>query len=887
MRFISVVIFVCLVNPYALFSQNITGSVTDNSQNSVSFASIQLIEVSSNKIISFTQTDSKGNFLLKSDNSSFPLKVKVSHLSYESQELILQSFSEEKLNIRLDLRANKIEDVVIESRAYDVIERNDTLKYNLKNLLNGSELKLKDIVNKLPGLSIDSDGKIRFNGKTIDHLLLDGDEFFRENHQIANENITAEMIEKIELLKNYQDFSSIKNFETSQIALNIGLKDSYKEKLKGNTELEGGYDKRYKSHNNLYNFGGKSKFNLIANANNTNYSVISLNDYLNIRNTTGKNILQEQSDSGFRSVTEKDLPSFLFSTDNIHTKDLKNYTLNFTNKINEKERIEFISVFNHIKQTENTNSLSVFFNNSDSDLQNTESIKGKSAFFSNVFKYENKINDNSYFKLNSYLFIGSDNQKQNLQTLFLFNQDNIFFDNNLKLKSNKFGVNTLYKTKISDKVLLEGLLFNDYNFSTTTKDLHSSSVFDWFDYDQNHINQKTKSDIISFGVQGKTTIRTNIGALSLRLQSLLDNEKTNNSNQISEQYNFENSYIRTENTLGAVFNSQLFKQKLRYTAGLDFSNNNHSVASEFDKSINVILPDVSLSYRITNHISTSVGYKSSLGGYSSLNFLSGNIIENYRTELISNNLIPVKLITDIYNYNLSYINIPQNIFSGLNLSHSSGRKNISKTFENNSIFTREQYNFLDLQKSTSMIYTFEKKFYDVPYGLKLSSFNTETQMSSLINNEISNNTILQTSNNLEIKSYYKKSGFNFNIGIEYMNNISKNTILNSTNKSNLEKISPFLNFNGAVLNKKVNWSINSNYHIFSSSLVSSNEILDIGFKVIYNHNSRFDFYVHTNNILNIRDNNTKNSIITNQSFVQETIMNTLSGYVNFGFMFTF
>src|SRR5690554_886415 len=257
MRFISVII--CLIIPYILFSQSITGVVTDDSQSPISFASVQLIEITSNRIISFTQSDSKGNFSLKSENSSFPLKVKVSHLSYESQELILQSFSEEKLNIRLDLRANKIEDVVIESRAYDVIERNDTLKYNLKNLLNGSEIKLKDIVNKLPGLSIDSDGKIRFNGKTIDHLLLDGDEFFRENHQIANENITAEMIEKIELLKNYQDFSSIKNFETSQIALNIGIKDGFKEKFKGNTELEGGYDKRYKSHNNLYNFGSKTK----------------------------------------------------------------------------------------------------------------------------------------------------------------------------------------------------------------------------------------------------------------------------------------------------------------------------------------------------------------------------------------------------------------------------------------------------------------------------------------------------------------------------------------------------------------------------------------------------------------------------------------------------
>src|SRR5690606_30465393 len=375
--------------------------------------------------------------------------------------------------------------------------------------------------------------------------------------------------------------------------------------------------------------------------------------------------------------------------------------------------------------------------------------------------------------------------------------------------------------------------------------------------------------------------------LSLRLQSLSDNEKVKNNNQISQLYNFENSYIRTENTLGAVFSSQLFKQKLRYTAGLDFSNNNHSVSSVFDKSINVILPDISLSYRISNHLNASIGYRSSLGGYSSLNFLSGNIIENYRTELIANNLIPQKLITDTYSSSLSYVDVKKNIFSILSLSHSNGRKNISKTFENNSVFTREQYNFLDLQQSTSLIFTFEKKFYDIPYELKVSSFTNKTKMGSLINNETSNNTVYQSTNDFGIKSYFKKSGFNFSAGIEYINSISENATSNLIHKSKLEKISPFLNFNGLILNKKVNWSINSNYHIFKSSLVSSNEILDIGFKVIYNHNSKFDLYLHANNILNIRENNTKNSILSNQNFVQETIMNTLSGYVNLGVIYSF
>src|SRR5690606_19988530 len=102
MKFISTILCVCL--SYFLFRQHIIGNITYNSQNPVSFAGVQLIESQSNKIIFFTQTDREGNFLLKSNASYFPLKIKVSHLSYEPQELTLQSYPKDKLTIRLEAR---------------------------------------------------------------------------------------------------------------------------------------------------------------------------------------------------------------------------------------------------------------------------------------------------------------------------------------------------------------------------------------------------------------------------------------------------------------------------------------------------------------------------------------------------------------------------------------------------------------------------------------------------------------------------------------------------------------------------------------------------------------------------------------------------------------
>lgn len=181
-KLLRILIILCF---HFTYSQNITGFVKDSLQNPVVLANVQIIQ--NNK---FTQTDVNGSFNLKVENIKLPISLKISHLSFETKEILIENF--DPIKIILESRINNLKEVILSSKSFDVIEKNDTLKYNLKQLLNGSEVKLKDVLEKLPGISIDDNGKIRFNGKPINNLLIDGDEFFKENHQLATENLTAE-----------------------------------------------------------------------------------------------------------------------------------------------------------------------------------------------------------------------------------------------------------------------------------------------------------------------------------------------------------------------------------------------------------------------------------------------------------------------------------------------------------------------------------------------------------------------------------------------------------------------------------------------------------------------------------------------------------------------
>jgi hypothetical protein len=855
------------------YSQNITGFVQDSLQNPIVLANIQIIE--NNK---FTQTDVNGSFSLKAENLKLPFSLKISHLSFETKEIIIGNF--DPLKIILQPRINNLKEVVLSSKSFDVIEKNDTLKYNLKQLLNGSEVKLKDVLEKLPGITIDDNGKIRFNGKPINNLLIDGDEFFKENHQLATENLTAEMIEKIEVLKNYQKFSTINGFESNGVtALNIGLNNKFKNIFKGNSENELGYKKQYKTHNNFFNFGKKVKFNLLTDLNNTNYSVISVTDFISLKKNIGKKIIGEANSSGL--ILEDELPPFLFSNDDAKTKDLKNYTLNYTNKINTKKRVEFVSILNKLNTFQQTEKIQTFFQENSPNILKTEKNDGSSLFFSNTFTFENKINKNTFFNLNSYLNYSKNKQSDDLLNLFDSFQNS--FINNHKIDNILFGFNTTFKKKISEKTLFETIVYNDFENNANNRNFKSNEVLSQFDILKNTLEQNTKYSIFSLGIKSMVTFKRKKGSYNINIKSIFDNENITNYSYENSQYNFNTNFYKTNNSLGLKYN-HFSNEKFKYNLGLDFINYNYTISNRLNQTVNDILPSINLTYKFNTKITTTIGYNATINNPSIYNFLDGNIIQDYRSILVSNNLVNEKLKSESIQFNVTYTNSKSNIFSILNIVSTNNNKIIGKTYTNSNVLTLEKFDYLNTDKSTFALYVLDKKFYSIPYGINIESLNSISTKKTIVNNVNSINKSSQNKINLGFKSYYKSNDFNFNIGVEYLNSVNKNEYFNTKNE--FQRISPTLKLNGVVLEDKVNWNINSNYYLYKTSSLVSNNIFDLGFKVSYKRNN-IDYYVKGNNILNIRPNNIKNSINYNQIYVEEILLNSLSGYINLGINFSF
>ena len=98
----------------------------------------------------------------------------------------------------------------------------DTIIYKTDEFTNGKERKLGDVLGALPGFEVDDNGDIKVQGKKVDKVLVEGKEFFDGDSKMATQNIPADAVNKIQLLRNYSDVAPMGGLGNDEsMAINV------------------------------------------------------------------------------------------------------------------------------------------------------------------------------------------------------------------------------------------------------------------------------------------------------------------------------------------------------------------------------------------------------------------------------------------------------------------------------------------------------------------------------------------------------------------------------------------------------------------------------------------------------------------------------------------
>lgn len=337
----------------------------------------------------FTLTDESGNYEIDISRYGDSIHLQVSSLAHEPKSLsvrIADAKKPIKLNIRLSHRSTLLKEVIVKEKPA-LIQKQDTLEYDPERFKDGTEKVVEDILSKLPGVKVEPNGKILYKGKEIRKLLLDGEDVFESNYTIGSRNISADMIDKVQGIENFDENNLLKNLrESNDVAINLTLK-------KGKTDLSGtattgyGHSGRYAAHttglliNQQIKGFGIASFNNVG-QNNTPYDVnsdIISRDAERNRDLLAKTVIDE---GHFNSILD----------DNFHRRNNNLYSsLNASQKVLQKSSLKTNLGFYKDRLTRYNESHSrITYQNQDLIYSETNNLDKKPTLIEGSLHFTNK-----------------------------------------------------------------------------------------------------------------------------------------------------------------------------------------------------------------------------------------------------------------------------------------------------------------------------------------------------------------------------------------------------------------------------------------------------------------------------------------------------------------
>ena len=202
------------------------------------------------------------------NNSNYKIQV-----SYIGLRTINETLDTKEADILKDfvLRSDIALDEVIVKMP--VVVRGDTLIYDADSFKNGSERKLEDIIDKLPGVEINESGQIEVEGKVVNKLMVNGKDFFDGDTKIGTKNIPSSAVDKIQVLRNYAEVGQLSGVRNNQnnFAINIKLKQGKESFWFGNVTAGAGDspdENLYLVQPKLFYYNPKYSINFISDLNN-------------------------------------------------------------------------------------------------------------------------------------------------------------------------------------------------------------------------------------------------------------------------------------------------------------------------------------------------------------------------------------------------------------------------------------------------------------------------------------------------------------------------------------------------------------------------------------------------------------------------------------------
>jgi len=815
------------------FSQNYTikGTVVDDTNTPLEFASVALLQPKDSVMISFAMTGSKGEFELSDSHSGiFTLQIYLIGYTPHYHTIVPNNKVIDLKKIALTPSIEQLSEVTI-TAVIPVQIKKDTIAFNPKAFKIHHDDTIEDLLKKLPGIELDNQGNVISQGNEVTKIYVDGKEFFSGDPSIVLKNLSADAISKVEVIDKKSDQAELTgvNDDEKKYVINLTLKKDKKSNGFGKAAIGAGLENKYFSNVNYNNFTSKTQFSIVGKYNNINITGSNIQDFLASTGGLADDSDQDEEDNS-NSAFEKRKKSL---SGNL-TAGVGG--LNVGIELKKKEVINADYFYNFLENSGTSTSQRSSYSNtkkfnstSDNDTQKTTNNHNFN------FNYENKVNKNSSLFIKGN--INSDNSTTNHKRyISYFNESDELSNSNdisnFQKRAKENGrIKINYYKKLTDKKrnFNTGISVNTSSSTTFTDQNNAyTRVSNQVTNKTNTLkNQSFNNDNLNFKfgytepLGGNHFIKLQSFFNLKRFKENTNQEKLKNGIELTPLiYLIENKEESYNSKVSYIYNSDL----LNFNIGSEIQQLHRKIMLSGDVPIlhdyTYLNPSFSLRYKPKRGINYRLIYRkrvqSPSNNHSSpmINDLNPNHIRMGNPNLDPQKLDQLTFNSSIHNYKKS-----MSIFSKISYLHIKNAIIPSVVIDENYVQTRSYINHGN-QDRFSALFNFSKRHrpLGIRYNIRLrGAYNTSNSIIEHVLNDV------------------KSSDYAVGLGIE---NNNKNLIdvktgfnygINSTSFSVIENLDRdyiknhfYVKFDYDI-SKKLNFNSQFDYYNYKDNKFNSNQ----------------------------------------------------------------
>lgn len=772
-----IAIYLLLQSP-TVKSQTIAGSIQTIDGKKISGAIITFKDSVDSKRSSEFSIARNGEFSHALKKKYANVYVEFSANGYKSHNIDIQNPVANKIyNYNVTLKndeAINLEQVSVVAKRRAFTIKQDTVDYNVAAYRDGSERKIQDLIKKLPGINVDEKtGEIRYKGKQVEAVKLDGDDLFGANYALGTKNINVDMVDQVQAIENYSNNPLLNGIETGEkVALNLKLK-------KGKTDFSGSVDL------------GSGVFDDFSDAQNLGATVIGVSKrYKSFATLTYNNIGQVNSPYDYftnhqsvAQMKESNRYAHKVITDDFLSSDLDNSRSNINNelfatynamfKVSKKFTVKANLYFLDDKMQSNQLNINRNFINGDSIITSDKfDATKKPNLYRGDVEFKIHTSPSSLLEYN----ITTHQENVNNASTLVQNSDR-FFTTTQDSKGFFIKNNLLFTKRITDNKALQATASYSVNRIPQSLEVTPSVFSEENSVIQNAEFQKNFSSTTLALLGSANRLKYNFTAGFNSDVSPFTSSLIQQPNDINNQDDYINNLEVKLESFYLATKADYSWRKFKFSPSINFSSinqvSNNFNNLDFQKRSDILFePFVGISYKFNDKMifSNSAGYNAKPFGEE---YLFDNTVLT-STRLLRSNTPALALQKT---FNASSFFMINDLYSQFQLNLGlSYAKNMGNYFSN--IFIQEQLtkiNYFYLNENSNLLsgnFRIQKYFSSVESTIRFQTNVSSLQYKNMVNqSDLRNNRMTSINSELFFKTAFD-TDVNFENVIWYNHNVS-------------------------------------------------------------------------------------------------------------------